>query len=76
MRPMRILAYAAELRDIYKEELSYIVKVEERILQLLQERDDKALEAIKKRYDALKKADDDYISVVRSNIEKERQLRD
>lgn len=70
------LAYAAGLRDIYKEELEYVVKVEERILQLLQERDDKALEAIKKRYDALKKADDDYLSVVRTNIEKERQLRD
>lgn len=69
------LDYFNQLKEIYADELEYIITVQDKLLQLLQDRDDKELESLQKKYEALKAADEDYLSILKESIQKERDLR-
>jgi tRNA(Ile)-lysidine synthase len=52
------------------------IELEEKIIDILIEQDKKEIEETEKKYDALKKADDDYLNALRDNINKRRAARD
>lgn len=68
--------YVKQLKELNTQQLENIKKVEDTVLKLLQERDQKVIDNLKERYDFMKKQDQDYLDSVKEAIDKERKLRD
>lgn len=68
--------YTKEIEDFNNELREAQIELEDTFRDLFVKRDEEALDALEKRYDAMKKADEDYIKSVKDAIEEERRLRD
>ena len=68
--------YTKEMEALTKDLRKNVVDLEQTFLDLFIERDEKALESLKERYDSMKEMDNDYLNSVRDAVDKERKLRD
>lgn len=63
-------------QDIYKNLYEQAKALDDKLIEVIQQREDKELELTKKKYDAIKEEDNKYLDSVRKMIDKERALRE
>lgn len=68
--------YVQQQKELLKTQLENVKTVEDKLLQLMEERDQKAIDSLKERYDYMKKQDQEYLNSVKEAVEKERKIRD
>lgn len=75
--------YAKDVRENFKELEAVLdsayqsrAKAEEKIYEIIKDKEDKELDNLKKKYDTMKKENADYLDSVRKMVDKERQIRD
>lgn len=64
------------LQDLLNKAYESIKTVEDKLIDVRQDQEDRQLKAVKDKYDAIKEEDNKYLESVRKTIEKERQIRD
>lgn len=64
------------LEDFLKGTYESIKKVEDKLIEVRMAQEDKELQAVKDKYDAIKEENDKYLDSVRDMIDKERKIRD
>ena len=64
------------LEDFLKGTYENIKKVEDKLIEVRMAQEDKELQAVKDKYDAIKEENDKYLESVRDMIDKERKIRD
>lgn len=67
---------AEGMKKVVNAQREAIVEAEDMWRELLIQRDEDALEALEKRYDAMKEMDEEYLDSVREAVEEERRIRD
>ena len=68
--------YVQQQKELLKTQLENVKTVEDKLLQLMEERDQKAIDSLKERYDYMKKQDQEYLNSVKEAVDKERKIRD
>lgn len=68
--------YVQQQKELLKTQLENVKTVEDKLLQLMEERDQKAIDNLKERYDYMKKQDQEYLNSVKEAVDKERKIRD
>lgn len=68
--------YIKQLKELNTQQLENIKNVEDKLLKLLEERDQKVIDNLKERYDYMKEQDQEYLDSVKEAVDKERKLRD
>ena len=75
--------YAKDVRENFKELEAVLdsayqsrAKAEEKIYEIIKEKEDKELDNLRKKYDAMKEENAAYLDSVRKMVDKERQIRD
>lgn len=68
--------YVKQLKELNTQQLENIKNVEDKLLKLLEERDQKVIDNLKERYDYMKEQDQEYLNSVKEAVDKERKLRD
>lgn len=68
--------YVKQLKELNTQQLENIKNVEDKLLKLLEERDQKVIDNLKERYDYMKEQDQEYLDSVKEAVDKERKLRD
>ena len=64
------------LKKIQKQVLEDRINLEEKIIQVIQDQEDKELEAIKKKYEAINDENDKYLDNLQKMVDEERRIRD
>lgn len=64
------------LQDLLDKAYESIKTVEDKLIDVRQDQEDRQLKAVKDKYNAIKEEDNKYLESVRKTIEKERQIRD
>lgn len=62
-------------KEILKSSREYSQTLKDQLLQMVIKAHEEEIQAVKDKYAAIKKADDDYLSTLRENIQKQRDLR-
>ena len=66
----------SQLKKIQKQVLEDRVALEEKIIQVLQEQEDKELERLQKKYDAIDEENSKYLDSLQKMVDEERRIRD
>ena len=67
--------YVKQLKELNTQQLENIKTIEDKLLKLLQQRDQEIIDNIKERYEYMKKQDQEYLDSVREAVDKEREIR-